>query len=190
MMRVGLDELLTTQEASYEDSESAYAARGESLMKPSKITSNIFLGDIRASTHMGYSDEGMFDVTVISSPVKIGNGVVLMVTKIGKQRMTSMQTNGENIDLVLEGYKHVPELWVNLFSITKSLSKGLNIGNKGGIQLFISKGNAKLVFDRVFQTRKGMVVGIEMVPITSNATHGMAASALERGKTLNTNVLH
>jgi hypothetical protein len=32
--------------------------------------------------------------------------------------------NGENIDLVLGDYKYVPELWVNLFSITKSLLKG------------------------------------------------------------------
>jgi hypothetical protein len=122
-------------------------------MKPSKISSNIFLGNTGASTHMGNSDEGMFDVTVISSLVEIGNGVVLTATKIGKRRVTAMQTNGENIDLVLEDYKYVPEVWVNLFSITKSLLKEWNIGNKG-IQLFVSKGNVKLVFDQVFRTQK------------------------------------
>jgi hypothetical protein len=63
-----------------------------------------------------------------------------------------------------------------------------NIGNKG-IQLFVSKGNAKLVFDQVFRTQKGMVVGVEMVPRT-NATHAMAALALERRKTININILH
>jgi hypothetical protein len=52
---------------------------------PKKITKNTFLGDTGASTHMGNNDEGMFDVTVISSPVKIGNGVVLTATKIGKR---------------------------------------------------------------------------------------------------------
>jgi hypothetical protein len=52
---------------------------------PKKITKNTFLGDTGASTHMGNNDEGMFDDTVISSPVKIGNGVVLMATKIGKR---------------------------------------------------------------------------------------------------------
>jgi hypothetical protein len=61
--------------------------------------------------------------------------------------------NGENIDLVLEDYKYVPELWVNLFSITKSLLKGWNIGKKG-VQLFVSKENVKLVFDQVFRTQK------------------------------------
>jgi hypothetical protein len=122
-------------------------------MKPSKISSNIFLGNTGASTHMGNSDEDMFDVTVISSLVEIGNGVVLTATKIGKRRVTAMQTNGENIDLVLEDYKYVPEVWVNLFSITKSLLKEWNIGNKG-IQLFVSKGNVKLVFDQVFRTQK------------------------------------
>jgi hypothetical protein len=82
-------------------------------MKPSKSTRYIFLCDTGASTHMGNSDAGMFDVTVISSPVKIGNGVILRASKIGGRRVTAMQTNGDNIDLVLEDYKYVPELWVN-----------------------------------------------------------------------------
>jgi hypothetical protein len=80
----------------------------------------------------------MFDVTVISSPVKIGNGIVLMATKIGKRQVTAIQADGTSLDLILEDYKYVPDLWVNLFSITKALSKGWNIGNKG-IKLFTTK---------------------------------------------------
>jgi hypothetical protein len=64
---------------------------------------------------MGNNDEGMFDVTVISSPVKIGNGVVLMATKINKRRVTAIQADGTSLDLILEDYKYVPDLWVNPF---------------------------------------------------------------------------
>ena len=35
-----------------------------------KDNKHTFLGDSGASTHMGNSDEGMYDVMIISSPVK------------------------------------------------------------------------------------------------------------------------
>ena len=66
------------------------AAVAKTSEKDSKITSSTFLGDSGASTHMGNSDEGMYDVTIISSPVKIGNGITLTATKIGKRNMTAM----------------------------------------------------------------------------------------------------
>jgi hypothetical protein len=43
-------------------------------------------------------------------------------------------------DVILEDYKYVHGLWVNLFSIPKSLGKGWNIGNKG-VRLFLTNGN-------------------------------------------------
>jgi hypothetical protein len=147
---------------------------------PKKITKNTFLGNTGASTHMGNNDEDMFDVTVISSPIKIGNGVVLMATKIGKRRVTAIQADGTSLDLILEDYKYVPDLWVNLFSITKALSKGWNIGNKG-IKLFINKGSATRKFDQVFRTQKGLVLGVKIVP-KSQGTAGIATAALKEAK--------
>ena len=129
------------------------------------MTPTTFLGDSAASTHMGNSDEGMFDVTVISSPVKVGSGVVPTATKFGKKRVTAIQLDGTTVDLVLDDYKYVPELWVNLFSITKALTKGWDIGNKG-VNLFLTKDQTTLLFDRVIKTDKGMVLGVEMLPRT------------------------
>jgi hypothetical protein len=61
-----------------------------------------FLQDSAASTHMGYSDKGMmFDLTAISSPVKIGNSGILMLTKIGKRHVTAMQVDSIRVDLIL-----------------------------------------------------------------------------------------
>ena len=103
---------------------------------------NIWLADSGASTHMGNSDEGMFDVKVIKSPVKIGNGKTVMALKWGKKRITIIQKDGSMIHSVLEDYKYVPDMCVNLFSITKALQKGWNIGNKG-LELFLKKGIRK-----------------------------------------------
>jgi hypothetical protein len=50
-----------------------------------RFSKNTWLGDSAASTHMGNCDEGMFDVEVISSQIKIGDGKALTPTKIGKK---------------------------------------------------------------------------------------------------------
>jgi hypothetical protein len=90
------------------------------------------------------SDEGMFDVEMISSPVKIGNGKALTATKLGKMRQTIVQKNGDTEDITLTDVKYVPELWVNLFSMGKGLKNGFNIGNKG-LHLFFTKGKTTIV---------------------------------------------
>ncbi len=150
-----------------------------------KMNANTWLGDSAASTHMGFSDEGMTDVELINSPVRIGNGKALTATKIGKRRITIIQKDGSSQDAILEEYKCVPELWVNLFSISKSLQNGWNISNKG-VEIKLSKGQANIVFDRIIKTSKGLVVGVEIVP----RTDAMANVMLDRGKTIDINVLH
>jgi hypothetical protein len=61
----------------------------------------------------------MFDVQVISSPVKIGNGKALTATKTGQMRRTIIQKNGDTADISLTEVKYIEDLWVNLFSIGK-----------------------------------------------------------------------
>ena len=148
---------------------------------------NTWLGDSAASTHMGNDDSGMFDVEVISSSIKIGDGKTLTATKIGKKRLTVVQEDGTTTDIILEDYKYVPDLWVNLFSIPKSLGKGWNIGNKG-VRIFLTKGDTKITFDREFATHKGLVLGVEMLPRT--IAIDSASPALDKGKILNVNRLH
>jgi histone deacetylase 1/2 len=166
----------------------AYTPKSEWNTKVS-ITKDTWLGDSAASTHMGHCDAGMFDVEVISSPVKIGNGKLLTATKIGKKRITAIQKDGSSIDMILEDYKFVPELWVNLFSISKALKRGWNIGNKG-TNIFLTKGQSKIVFDKEIKTQKGLVLGIEMVPRNETVRAGIATIALERGKTIDVHALH
>jgi hypothetical protein len=120
-----------------------------------KIKSNTWLGDSAASTHMGFSDEGMTDVELINSPVRIENGKALTATKIGKQRITIIQKDGSSQDTILEEYKCVPKLWVNLLSISKSLQNGWNISHKR-VEIKLLKGQANIVFDRIIKTSKGL----------------------------------
>jgi hypothetical protein len=127
----------------------------------------------------------MTDVELINSPVRIGNGKALTATKIGKQSITIIQKDGSSQDATLEGYKCVPKLWVNLFSISKSLQNGWNISNKG-VEIKHSKKKANIVFDCIIKTSKGLVVGVEIV----RRTDGIANVMLDKRKKIDINVLH
>ena len=95
-----------------------------------QIKTNIWLGDSGASNHMGWDERGMYDIKEVNLPIKIGSGTI-MATKIGKKRLTVVQKDGSNMDLILEDFILVPDLWVNLFSIMRAIKEGWNIGNKG-----------------------------------------------------------
>ena len=153
----------------------------------SQFTANTWLADSGASSHMGFDDSGMTDVKHIETAIKIGNGKSLMATKKGRKHLTIKQMDGTEMDVVLEDYKVVPDLWVNLFSVTKALRTGWNLGNKG-VHIHLSKGDKRLTFDKTMKTSEGVVVGIDMVPRTPD---GVACPALLRkGKTVDINILH
>jgi hypothetical protein len=122
----------------------------------SKFGRNTRLGDSGALSHYVNNDVGMFDVTVISEPIKVGNGSCMTATKIGKLRCTIIQKDGTTSDVVLKDVKYVPERWVNLFSIRKALAGGFKIGNKG-MMLYLTKGSFKMTFDCLMATKKGYV---------------------------------
>ena len=148
---------------------------------------SVWLGDTGASTHMGYCDKAMHNVRSISDPVKIGNGVKLMATKVGNKKMTVVQKDGTTEDIVLVDYKYVPGLCVNLFSITQSLSNGWKIGNED-TEIWLKKGKTTIRFDKRLHTSHGVIVGIELIPREEAAN--IAMPALEKGATIDKTILH
>ena len=141
----------------------------EPVKKGASMTTATWIADSGASTHMGNDDEGMYDAKLINSPVKMGNGITVTAKKIGKKRVSILQQDGTTTDVVLEDFKYVPNLCVNLFSITKALHKGWNIGNKG-VQMYLQKNDQRIVFDKEFKTQKGAVWGVKILPRTSQSS--------------------
>ena len=134
---------------------------------------NTWLGDTAASTHMGNSDDGMTDVEEVKQTIMIGNGKTLMATKIGTLHRVVYQDDGSYITVQLKDYKYVPDLHVNLFSITKSLDQGWKLSNDGVI-MKLKKGPVCLKFDKVFKTDNGKVVGVELLPTSGRKGDGYA----------------
>jgi hypothetical protein len=78
-------------------------------------------------------DEGLYEYKTISEEITVGNGNVMIAKKVGKLRCGILQKNGEKLIVTLENVKYVAKLWINLFSIGKSLKNGFNLSNGGEI---------------------------------------------------------
>jgi hypothetical protein len=115
--------------------------------KKDVLTKDTWIVDTGASTHMGNSNKGMTNVKVIDSPVQIGDGMTLHATKIGRKHLTVISKDGSKMNVVLQDYKYVPDLWVNLFALMKCLKNGWGIGNEGFV-LLLRKGTMEIWFDR------------------------------------------
>jgi hypothetical protein len=89
----------------------------------------------------------MFGVQAVRSPIKVGSGKSSMATKMGKKRVEVIQKGGTSGTFVLTGVKFVPGLFVNLFSIGKTLKNGFKISNKGCV-ISLQKGDSVISFDR------------------------------------------
>jgi len=75
------------------------------------------------------------------------------------KNVTILKEDGKERDIVLRGCKYVPNLGLfSLFSLTNSIDKGFGLENKGK-NTTIRKGDFKLKFDRILNTKNGYVCG-------------------------------
>jgi hypothetical protein len=124
----------------------------------------------------------MFDVKHIDEKIRVGNGNLLVATKIGNIKLNVTQVNGTDFTITLQGVKFVPDLWVNLFSINQALKKGYSISNND-IIISLNKGSKKITFDRFFKAKDGTVSGILMKscdnPVANTDLNGVTKKGIE-----------
>jgi hypothetical protein len=117
---------------------------------------NIWIADSGASCHFCNSDEGLFDQATISEMITVGNGSTRKAEKVGKLRIYILQCDGRKFEIKHDNVKFVPVLWINLSSISKSLTNGFMIGNEGAL-IKLTNGEMKLVFNQHLNTKGGFV---------------------------------
>ena len=126
---------------------------------------NTWIGDSGASCHMTNDDSGMFDMRTIDEEITSGSGKPMTATKIGSNRVKSIQCDGTMQFFMMTNVKYVPELCCKLFSLTAAIDKGLKIGNEGRV-LTLRKGNFKIAFDKIIKKKTGFVTGIDLITRT------------------------
>jgi hypothetical protein len=93
--------------------------------------------------------------------ITVGNGENMNAIKDGSLKFHAIQLNDSSVDVTLKEVKYVPELWVNLFRISKALKNGFNLSNKG-LMISLKKGSIYVTFDRVIKTVNGSISSIKM----------------------------
>jgi hypothetical protein len=135
---------------------------GDSFNK-TYLQKHVWLGDSGASVHVTNDTASMFDCRRIQIYLKISNGKHLYSSMIGKKKVSIVQANGSRMDLILHDCMYIPDMCINLFSITKALSEGWNISNDG-LQMVLSRSDHNIKFDRILNTAHGYVCCINMHP--------------------------
>jgi hypothetical protein len=114
------------------------------------------------------SDKVLFDVKDINEKITVA------AIKVGSLKCHVIQLNGSSVDVTLKAATYVPELWVNLFNISKALKNGFDLSNKGSM-INLKKGSVSITFDRVIKTVNGSIFGIKMT------THDPSVAFLAKG---------
>ena len=125
----------------------------------------------------------MINVVEIDEPIKVGSGQQVRAKMKGTLPMTVVQVDGRSLDIALQDYKCVPDIHVNLFSLTKAMSTGWRISNTDK-QIKLSKNGVEIVFDRYHRTADGFLCGIDMYPVSSGE-RALTASAVKQEESTN-----
>jgi hypothetical protein len=147
----------------------------------------IWIGDNGASCHSCNDNEALYEYKTISEEITVGNGNVMIAKNVGKLRCGILLKNSEKLIIMLENVKYVPKMWINLFSIGKSLKNGFNLSNDGKI-IKLSKGNMTLTFDKVVRTKNGIVSGIKLLKVLGDV--GTSVLQTKKCEKIDVNNLH
>jgi hypothetical protein len=131
--------------------------------EPALFNNFTWIADSGATTHMTNNLDGMFDLQDANMNISVGDGRKMTTSKIGKWKGTAIDKEGNRKIVTLTNVSYVPELMVNLFSLTAAMDKGFSIaGSKEGITL--NKDDWSLLFDKKVGTPRGHVFGTTMIP--------------------------
>lgn len=140
-----------------------------------KFEKHTWVADSGASTHMCNSLDGMFDLQDANLSISVGDGRNMSTLKVGKFKGDVIDSEGKTKTVTLTNVSYVPELMVNLFSVTAAMEKDCAVsGSKDGIE--IKKGQWSMKFQTKFGTQQGHVFGTTIIPASGDATAFIAGA--------------
>ena len=118
---------------------------------------------------MGTIEEGFVESEEIQHPFQVGEGTTILSKWIGKQRgYATNATDGATtrpMKIDMSETMCVPDLKVNLFSLTKCMDKGKDFySHKGKINVKCSS-TKRLCFDKRIKTKHGFVLATIIKPV-------------------------
>jgi hypothetical protein len=120
---------------------------------------------------MRYSSSGMFDLVPCQTAVTVGNNETMYSQAKGSFKGTVQNTDGTSFPLILRDVLYVPDLWLNLFSITKAIQHDtVQLGSSQG-NMTLTIGPHQLTFDQAYPTGSGRILGVTILPHNNGLDH-------------------
>jgi hypothetical protein len=118
---------------------------------------------------MRYSKIAMSNLHDCKVEVTVGNSGVVWSAAKGTYKGTIIQHDGTNLDLTLNDVLYVPDLWLNLLSLTKAIQNpNIKLGNINNGFITLENNYKKIIFDKVFTNGSGRLLGIDINPVTED----------------------
>ena len=151
-------------------------------MTLSNIGSDIFIGDSAATSDMTNNKTGVYNPTLISGSVMIGNSESISCTHKGKLDAICNHRDGSTAREMWE-VEIVPQLNHDFFSFTKALKEGWQMNGRWkeeGLMIELFKTTkASKKFDRKILSASSWLVGIKTQRLV-----GQAHAVIEPGKSI------
>ena len=119
-----------------------------------KLTSNIWIGNTRASCHMRTSLNGMYDMIPGSGGIKVGSGTILKIVKVRTFKGKIKQKDGSSKVIVLNKVHFVPNMYCNLFSITAVMDECFSLSGRKESFLTQQKSEIVIKFDQIIKAER------------------------------------
>jgi hypothetical protein len=140
-----------------------FISQGDPLVRP-----NTFIADSGASTHMVHSKQFLSDFQPDIGDVKIGDNKT--IKSLGKGTFHGYHTNSEDkqVPVTLQDVLLVPDLWVNLFSVTKAMENNKSkIICEYDIIKVQAKNSEQIHFNKVLPHGDGKILATEFYTTTA-----------------------
>ena len=130
-----------------------------------RITPNTWLCDSGASSDMKINTDGMINLRPLVKTITVGNKDEMKTTYIGDFVGDILTKDNKLKRVVRKDVLVVPELWVNLWSLSKDIGDDTCEVNNEGNTFFVVIDGKKIEFDRSFKAGSGRLYGIETIPV-------------------------
>ena len=132
------------------------------------LSKDTFIMDSGATSHMRFSLDGMKNLRKWRLPVKVGNAADMYSEQIGSYHGKIIHKDGSTYDIILDDVLYIPDLYINLFSLTKVLNNPNVDLKKEKNTIALTYYKHKIIFDRVINIGNGKLLGVDIVPNTIN----------------------
>ena len=131
-----------------------------------EVDPNMWIMDSGSTSHMRFSKSGMTNLVPWKAPITLGNRQHIYSEMKGTFKGQILSEKGFLFDVTMDDVLYVPDIMMNLFSLTKTL-KNKKIGFERIDQflaLIIDKN--KLIFNKEIKVGTGVLLGVDIFPIS------------------------